>query len=262
MSTSRRSAILSKLPRSGWDELVHHLLTVEGLTPISSDNHLAVRFFSTKTNLIRLISSMSLIDNATKLVIYFQFLSCFAHKFWYNGTFFIVFMLIVARILLFHTDSVLFFHSACWFNWTVTTPATSRDCIGLSIPPFYGDRPSPSLSFRVGGWVVHAGYADLLNSFFPFNQRNLREFYRPSTLSFATCLERKNCITSTHKLSHERTKIEKGVHLLVKRCTANARKVYTKIQEGVHLFIVYERSWEQTWALAKENMSGRGGKHR
>ena len=89
--------------------------------------------------------------------------------------FFIVFMLIVARILLFHTDSVLFFHSACWFNWTVTTPATSRDCIGLSIPPFYGDRPSPSLSFRVGGWVVHAGYADLLNSFFPFNQRNLRE---------------------------------------------------------------------------------------
>lgn len=141
MSTSRRSAILSKLPRSGWDEFVHHLLTVEGLTPISSDNHFAVRFFSTKTNFIRLISSMSLIDNATKLVIYFQFLSCFAHKFWYNGTFFIVFMLIVARILLFHTYSVLFFAQLADSIWTTTTPATVK--VGIRLP-------TPILKWTIG----------------------------------------------------------------------------------------------------------------
>ena len=70
-----------------------------------------------------------------------------------------------------------------------------------------------------------------------------------------------NCHTSAHKCKIVRSIIKKGVHLLVKRCTANARKVYTKIQEGVHLFIVYERSWKQTWALAKENMSGRESKY-
>lgn len=42
--------ILAKVSISGWEELVHHLETVDGLTPSSSDNHLLVFFCSTSSN--------------------------------------------------------------------------------------------------------------------------------------------------------------------------------------------------------------------
>ena len=57
-STSSRSAIFNIHARSGWEEFVHHLLTVEGLTPSCSASHLLVRFFSTRTNLILFTSSI------------------------------------------------------------------------------------------------------------------------------------------------------------------------------------------------------------
>ena len=41
---------------SGYEELVHHLETVDGLTPSSSDNHLLVFFCSTNTNFRRFMS--------------------------------------------------------------------------------------------------------------------------------------------------------------------------------------------------------------
>ena len=58
ISTSSKSEILSKLLRSGCDELVHHFETVDGFTPNCSANHLLVRFFSTKTTFMRFISSI------------------------------------------------------------------------------------------------------------------------------------------------------------------------------------------------------------
>ena len=64
-----------------------------------------------------------------------------------------------------------------------------------------------------------------------------------------------------HKQSHEHTIIQKGVHLTAKRCTAYSEKVYTKRKEGVHLFTIYERSWRETWALARQNTTAREGKH-
>ena len=38
--TSKSFEILANVSISGWEELVHHLETVDGLTPSSSDNHL------------------------------------------------------------------------------------------------------------------------------------------------------------------------------------------------------------------------------
>ena len=71
MSTPSKSEILSKLLRSGCDELVHHFETVDGFTPNCSANHLLVHFFSTKTTLMRFISSITLFL-VTKLVILFH----------------------------------------------------------------------------------------------------------------------------------------------------------------------------------------------
>lgn len=75
ISTSNRSANFSKLPRSGWEELVHHLLTVDGVTPSCSANQRAVRFFSNSTIFIRLISSISMYFDGTKIVKIIQFLA-------------------------------------------------------------------------------------------------------------------------------------------------------------------------------------------
>lgn len=58
MSTSSKSAIFSKHATSGWEVLVHHLLTVEGVTPSCCDSQREVRFFSNKTIFMRLISSI------------------------------------------------------------------------------------------------------------------------------------------------------------------------------------------------------------
>ena len=58
ISTSSKSAIFNRQATSGWEVLVHHLLTVDGFTPNCSANHLLVRFFSTRTNLILFTSSM------------------------------------------------------------------------------------------------------------------------------------------------------------------------------------------------------------
>ena len=60
ISTPSKSEILSKLLRSGCDELVHHFETVDGFTPNCSASHLLVRFFSTKTTFMRFISSITL----------------------------------------------------------------------------------------------------------------------------------------------------------------------------------------------------------
>ena len=73
-STSSRSAIFNIHARSGWEEFVHHLLTVEGLTPSCSASHLLVRFFSTRTNLILFTSSIQLCFYATKIMKNFHFL--------------------------------------------------------------------------------------------------------------------------------------------------------------------------------------------
>ena len=75
MSTSNISAIFNKLPRSGWEEFVHHLLTVDGVTFICSDNQRAVRFFSNSTILILFISSIYLNFVTTKIVKMFQFIT-------------------------------------------------------------------------------------------------------------------------------------------------------------------------------------------
>jgi len=40
---------------------VHHLLTVDGLTPICIESHRAVRFFSTNTTFSRFISSILIV---------------------------------------------------------------------------------------------------------------------------------------------------------------------------------------------------------
>ena len=53
-------AIFNRLLKSGCDELVHHFETVEGVTPICSESHLFVRFFSTSTSFILFISSIRL----------------------------------------------------------------------------------------------------------------------------------------------------------------------------------------------------------
>lgn len=87
ISTSNRSAIFSKLLRSGWDELVHHLLTVDGVTPSCSDNQRAVRFFSNSTIFIRLISSISIYFDGTKIVKIIQFLSLCMKLSYRFGTF-------------------------------------------------------------------------------------------------------------------------------------------------------------------------------
>ena len=58
MSTSSKSAILSRQATSGWEVLVHHLLTVDGLTPSCSESHLLVRFFSKRTIFILFTSSI------------------------------------------------------------------------------------------------------------------------------------------------------------------------------------------------------------
>ena len=56
MPTSSSLEILARVSMSGCDEFVHHLETVEGFTPNSSDSHLLVFFCSTNTNFKRLIS--------------------------------------------------------------------------------------------------------------------------------------------------------------------------------------------------------------
>ena len=61
MSTSSKSAILSRHATSGWEVLVHHLLTVDGVTPNCPASHREVRFFSNKTIFIRLISSILIV---------------------------------------------------------------------------------------------------------------------------------------------------------------------------------------------------------
>ncbi len=43
---------------SDWEVLVHHLLTVDGLTPSCSESHLLVRFFSKRTIFILFTSSI------------------------------------------------------------------------------------------------------------------------------------------------------------------------------------------------------------
>ena len=53
ISTSRSSAILTKVSIGGWQALVHHLLTVVGAQPNCSDNHLLVLFLSASTTFIR-----------------------------------------------------------------------------------------------------------------------------------------------------------------------------------------------------------------
>ena len=58
ISTSSKSAIFSRQAKSGCEVLVHHLLTVEGVTPNCPASQRAVRFFSNKTIFIRLISSI------------------------------------------------------------------------------------------------------------------------------------------------------------------------------------------------------------
>jgi len=61
MSTSSRSAIFSRHATSGCDVLVHHLLTVDGVTPNCPANQREVRFFSNKTIFMRLISSILIV---------------------------------------------------------------------------------------------------------------------------------------------------------------------------------------------------------
>ena len=52
ISTSRSSAILTNVSIGGWQELVHHLLTVVGAHSSCSDNPLFVLFLSARTTLI------------------------------------------------------------------------------------------------------------------------------------------------------------------------------------------------------------------
>ena len=80
MSTSNKSAIFSKLVISGCDVFVHHFDTVDGLTPICSDSHLLVRFFSTKTSFIRFTSSI-ITPFSRKYSDYFSFLLLLSNKF-------------------------------------------------------------------------------------------------------------------------------------------------------------------------------------
>ena len=61
MSTSSRSAIVSRPATSGCDVLVHYLLTVDGVTPNCPANQREVRFFSNKTIFMRLISSILIV---------------------------------------------------------------------------------------------------------------------------------------------------------------------------------------------------------
>lgn len=56
MSQSSTSAISSRVSSWGWEELVHHLLTVVGSLPRVSASHLPVLCFSMRTILIRFIS--------------------------------------------------------------------------------------------------------------------------------------------------------------------------------------------------------------
>ena len=58
-STSSNLAILTRLAKSGCEELVHHFETVEGLIFNCSDSHLLVLFFSTNTIFSLLISFIS-----------------------------------------------------------------------------------------------------------------------------------------------------------------------------------------------------------
>ena len=55
----RSLAIFVRGSMSGCEELVHHLETVDGLTPSSSDNHLLVFFCSTNTNFRRFTSCIT-----------------------------------------------------------------------------------------------------------------------------------------------------------------------------------------------------------
>ena len=68
MSTSRRLAMFVRCSSDGCTLLVHHFDTVAGSLPICSLSHLAVRFFSTRTTLMRLMSAMlmQLIDGIHK----------------------------------------------------------------------------------------------------------------------------------------------------------------------------------------------------
>lgn len=58
-STSNNLAILTRLAKSGCEELVHHFETVEGLIFNCSDSHLLVLFFSTNTTFSLFISFIS-----------------------------------------------------------------------------------------------------------------------------------------------------------------------------------------------------------
>ena len=61
MSTSSKSAIFNKHATSGLEVLVHHLLTVDGVTPNCPASQREVRFFSNKTIFMRLISSILIV---------------------------------------------------------------------------------------------------------------------------------------------------------------------------------------------------------
>jgi hypothetical protein len=74
MSTSNKSDIFRRLFKSGCETFVHHLETVDGVTPICSDNHLLVRLFSKSTIFILFTGSMIIEFYVAKIMIYFQFL--------------------------------------------------------------------------------------------------------------------------------------------------------------------------------------------
>lgn len=96
MSTSSRSAIFSKHATSGWEVLVHHLLTVDWVTPNCPASQRDVRFFSNKTIFMRLISSIFVVlfhKNSDLLSIYL--LNCEIILF--PGHFFRNFMFFLAK---------------------------------------------------------------------------------------------------------------------------------------------------------------------
>ena len=57
--TPNKVAILSNVCKSGWEVFVHHFETVQVFLPSFSASHFPVFFFSTRTSLILLRSSMS-----------------------------------------------------------------------------------------------------------------------------------------------------------------------------------------------------------
>jgi hypothetical protein len=73
---------------------VHHFDTVDGLTPICSESHLLVRFFSTKTSLILFTSSI-IASFDCKNNDYFSFSLLFGNKFIIPRYIFPLFLLLI-----------------------------------------------------------------------------------------------------------------------------------------------------------------------